>query len=741
MKNIFYAIKERLLCSLTISLALIATPLLFTSSTIFFGNALEFTVSLQAVFSVVLPVIIAVWLGMTVLLIAAPKKLYVLLIALFMAVTLLFWLQGNILVWNYGVLDGRPMDWLGMWVPGLIDTLIWIAVIGVSLLFRNLIVKRAVPFSVVVIVIQSVALLGELHSAPEPVSAHYYQIDESHRFLFSEEKNIILVILDAFQADVMQEILLSHPEYNEVFDGFTFYRNAASAYSKTYATMPLLLTGKWYENHIPIQQFLQESFTSSSITTQMIQAGWRVDLFPWVHRTIHFSESVASNITTHIDFQEQIGEAGKLIDLSLFRSIPHFFKPIILNEYQWQFTHTLHTFYSSGKCDTQGPAEARHFHMAIDFIQNLALQAQACQTRPSFKMYHLPVPHEPFLLNENLQLDRLPSTREGFVRHSVASLEVTRRLIEKLKEIEIYDKTTLVIISDHGGGDYSVDINFGTLPDHLGTPQQQWDNIPHRYLQSALPLVLIKPFGATGDLTVSDLPVSLADIPFTIASEAGFDSKTDGINLLAMDSTDNPVRRYLYYDFKGWDKHYLPVMEEYKVTGHSWLPQNWRATGELFAPPEDTYVSVESLNYEYARGDLLYFQGEALAQKSLLGGWCKPEPYGTWSTANQATLSIPFKEPLACSLEVSFFFRGFTAQDSFETQNVELLLDQTVLGQWEVCSQYNWYRVTLPDYLAKDRDTLTFTFNLPDATTSPFDHELSIDTRNLGICLSRVKIR
>ncbi|KMQ49658.1 hypothetical protein CHISP_3442 [Chitinispirillum alkaliphilum] len=688
-----------------------------------------------------LPIIFVVWFGISLLLMAVPEKIYKMSIAFFMAITLLFWLQGNVLVWNYGVLDGRQIAWGRMWLFGLIDIIIWITVIVAAILFRKTLVKHALKFSVVILLIQSAALFGEIQHAPEPVSAHEYHLDESYRFSFSEDKNIILLILDAFQTDIMQELLVTHPEYNEILDGFTFYRNATSAYSKTYATIPLLLTGEWYENHIPIQQFMEQSFAASSITNNMMKAGWRVDLFPWVHRTICFSESIASNITCQIDPRERLNEAGKLIDLSLFRSVPHFIKPIILNDYKWQFTRNLELIYGFRGCPSKELAEDRHFHRAIDFIQNLALQARTCQTKPAFKMYHLPVPHEPFLLNGDLQLDRLSSTREGFVRHSVAGLEVTRRLIEKLKRLDIYDNTMLVVVSDHGGGDYNASINYSVLPDHLGKPEKNWENIPHRYLQSALPLILIKPFEKTGELTISDLPVSLADIPFTIESAAGFEPKTEGYNILQMDGTENAVRRYLFYDFKGWDRLYLPVMEEYVVSGHSWLPQNWEATGNIFAPPEGTYIPVSALEKEYKRGDRLCFKGEALSRGSMVRGWSRPERYGTWSQAHKAALNIPLKEPLDSCVQVSFFFRGFTVEGSFDTQNVELLIDQEVLAQWEVCSEYNWYKVTVPDSLVRDRYTLMFTFNLPDATSSPFDHHLSIDTRNLGICLSAVVIR
>ncbi len=741
MKKIHFAYKNRVLCSLIVSLALIATPLCFTSSMIFLGNALEFTISLRAVLSVVLPIAIVLWLGTALFLMVISQKMYTLFIALFTAFTLLFWLQSTILVWNYGVLDGSQIDWLGMWIPGSIDALIWITVLGASILFHNTLTKHALKFALTLMIIQSAALLVEIKSAPQPPRAHRYHLSESHKFSFSEEKNIIIIILDAFQADVMQEILSDNPEYNQVFDGFTFFRNASSAYSKTYATIPLLLTGEWYENDSPIQQFLEKSFTTSSITNNMMNAGWRVDLFPWAPRTIHLSESLADNIHQKLAPEELMREAGKALDLGLFRSVPHSIKPFFLNNYQLQFSRGFKRVYTFLRYRTKGLFKARHFHYALDFLINLSQHAQVSVQTPAFKMYHLPIPHEPFLLTENLETERLPLTRDGFVRHSVASLEVTRRLIDMLKELAIYDNSMLLVISDHGGGDYAPGVNYTTLPAHLGRPDTNSKSIADKHLESALPLILIKPFGESGALLTSDLPVSLSDIAYTISDEAGFNPQINGCNILKAHSCDNQTRRYLFYEFKSWDKQYLPVLKEYELYGHSWFPQNWYATGNYFRPESvEEPKGMNTLAQEYGRGDVLCFKGTT-HKESLLYGWCNPETNGTWSKEKKAALNITFREPVDSAVEVSFYLKAFTAKNHFSAQTVNVIMEGELLDKWVVSSVEQRHTVVVPAQLTVAREQLTFIFDLPDATIAEFDLGLSLDTRNLGICLSRVEIR
>ncbi|KMQ51500.1 hypothetical protein CHISP_1508 [Chitinispirillum alkaliphilum] len=670
-----------------------------------------------------------------------PGKIYRGLAVFCVALAFLFWLQGNILVWNYGVLDGRQIDWGGKWFLGLIDLSVWFAVLSVAFIFRKQLGKRLLFISVVVILIQSVALYTESGKQSGEISAHSYSLSDSKKFLFSEQKNIILLILDAFQADVMQEILCYRPEYKEVFEDFIFYRNAASAYSKTYATIPLFLTGEWYENQTPIQSFLRESFSNSSITSEMMNDGWRVDLFPWIPRTIYFSEAVASNIVPQISFSEKIEQAGRLLDLSLFRTVPQIFKPFFLNNYQWRITPVVRNGITAFQNREESARRNPHPHPAIDFVQRLSDQASADLSEPSFKMYHLGVPHEPFLLNEELEMERLSSCREGFVRHSIASLEVARRVIEKLKNLEIYDQSMILVVSDHGGGEYRSGINYSNVISQLGEPLRVSGQIPDKHLESALPLIMIKPFNSRGPFEISDAPVSLEDIAHTILKSAGLQSDVRGRNIFDIDVSEDRVRRYMFYEFRGWDRNYLPAMTEYTLSGHSWLPQNWKATGRVFDPAEAEPARVIDIPLErYKFGQVLNFKGAAPSRPYLSEGWCEPEMYGTWSRAEYANIDLPLHHSPERCVSASFHFNAFTAGDLFKSQTVELYLFGEKLTEWQVCSRPAWYRVTIPESIIKGRDTLEFTFVFPDAA-SPADHRIGMDTRNLGVSLSKMVLK
>ena len=100
---------------------------------IYLTNKLEFTFTTWEVIVAVFPIFLGLLLITSCLLgllKGVPRKLGV---ATVFVISMLLWVQGNILVWNYGALDGRDIDWNALWVFGVLDGSVW--VVGVALAF------------------------------------------------------------------------------------------------------------------------------------------------------------------------------------------------------------------------------------------------------------------------------------------------------------------------------------------------------------------------------------------------------------------------------------------------------------------------------------------------------------------------------------------------------------------------------------------------------------------------------
>ncbi len=497
-------------------------------------------------------------------------------VALVFALGLLFWIQGHILVWDYGILDGREIIWNDYLLNGIIDSAIWIAVLGVALFKAPSFYKHIALASVLLLVVQGGGLAAEIYQAPDEPEWKSYTIgyDDETMFEFSKEQNVIILVLDAFQSDVFQEIIDEDDEYREMFDGFTYYRNAVGGFPYTYASNTLILTGEYYDNSIPIQDFIKSSFIHNSIPKVLEENGYQVDLLPLHEGYIYRGNEINSNKGA-----QQRGKVDRVVDeqkgalelhrLTMFRYVPHFLKSGLY------FTPFV------------GFDESDDIHQDVAF-HNTLLSSMAVSTEgKKFKYYHLFGVHLPYTLNAQLQNKDLPQNRSGAKEQAKASLKIAGELIEQLKSHAVYDNSLIFIVGDHGTSGGGIGLNMELLKDK---EKLELPLVHERVVTSGIPLMLVKSFNSTGDLIISDAPVTLGDIPQTITSELELSSKFPGVSVLSLNESDERKRKYYHYarseEYHDTDGRYLYPMTEYMVNGHSWILNSWEPTYHVYRPKE-----------------------------------------------------------------------------------------------------------------------------------------------------------
>ncbi|GEM_PF-557933 len=709
-------------------------PWLATPLVIYGANTLNFSIGLVRA----LP-----WLSAGALLtgllcwalLSVSRKMQVRVAALLLALAALSWAQGHLLVWDYGVMDGRPIDWWAQWRKGALDSTAWIVILGAAWVFANRLRPHLGLLAGALVVIHLATMVSALVRLAPPPAFHRYTLDEDHQFDFSSDRNVILLVLDAFQSDVFQEVIEQRPEFIDALDGFTFYRNAAAGFSKTYPSIPLMLTGQWYDNTQPIGDFVAESFEAHSLTVPMVADGWRVDLLPRVPRVVHHSERVASNVEPNGDSVQVAGEAGRLADLSLFRVSPHFLKRFWLNDMEWRLSPW---WQGMARSVTGADAAAGVVHRNADarFALGIERLARVHWKQPAFKFYHLMIPHEPFVLREDLDVARWPPGRAGYVGQSATAVSIVVRLVERLKALGVYENSTLVVVADHGGGDYDAGVRTaGVVPAESRDPGL--DNIPVQHHASALPLVLVKPSGAVGPMSVSDRPVSIGDVAEILqgAVEGELPLEARGGDDQAASAAPRP---YYFYRHQGWSGDYLPPMTAYELRGHAWDAGRWIATGEVLNPPGTS------------AGSSVYHPGERVGFDNLdtdawlVSGWAGNRSGGAWTNARQARLRVPVAAATGASrsepAELRLWLHPFLAKGRLERQSLVLKLAGNALAHWDVDTR-GCYTATLPTGVTGpvSGGLLDLTLDLPDAA-APAEFGISNDFRQLGVRLMAFEI-
>lgn len=727
---------------LAVMLALVLPPFLLIPLQIHSANIYDFSAGLADVLPGLLGLAaISLLLGLLLMLVLSirwPR----LVMAVGAGLAFLIWLQGQVMVWDYGVLDGSAINWRAYRGREALELVVWILVLCAAVVFRKPLAERAGWLALILLLIQSLPVALALYQRPEVPEFHRYSFDDTHKYSFSSEQNVVVIVFDAFQADIFQELVNNDPRWQQELEGFTFFRNALAGYSKTYPSVALMLSGQWYENDQPIQQFIKTSFLKESLPRAMLREGWRVDLFPHINRVVHVSPRVASNAVPVIRCTDGRAEAGRLADLGLFRVSPHRGKPFWLNDYHWRFaglmTETCDWFGSTVASEAPDQSARDEFqHNVQRFVHGIQEMSDVTLKQPAFKFFHFLIPHAPFHLDEQLNLARLPQGREGFYRQSHASLEVLSRFLNRLKDHGMYDDTLVVVVSDHGGGEYTDEVRVGELGPDIDKPVSVDMEIPPRHFASGLPLVLIKPPAASGELAVSDAPVSLGDLARTMADLAQLPGNYPGRNMFRVDPLEQRQRRYLFYSFGGWSGEYLPEMTEYHVDGFSWFTANWSATGQTLSPARQPKTARGPV---YQIGDRVGFRPGLPSAGYLLDGWSEPSHnHLVWSTAHTASLELPLGEPVAGALLARFEFLPFTGRGAIEMPRIEITVNGQIEQAWHTARR-GWYEVYIPARIAQDAGSLRFDFRFPDAA-SPHDFDISGDRRTLGIALYRMQVQ
>jgi hypothetical protein len=693
---------------------------IFGPANVYFSNAHFFAYPLEMMLVPLLGASVAAIFVFTLILVSLPNRLFPGAVALTVMLGAVTWIQGNFLLWDYGVLQGATIKWEEGRKWAWLGVILWLSGLASGLRWRQKISDRAQVLAGFLILLQFTVLVINWARLP-PLPAHQrYGIDFSRVFEFSPRENVIVLMLDSFQSNTFAELLEEYPEFREEFDGFTYYRNTTSAYSRTLGSVPSILTGELNRNEQTLGDYIASAYRNS-ISGKLQQAGWRTELYPWVRQTVHFSPDVAENFKPRANLRLSLSHSAFLLDLGLFRQVPHVLKRTVFNDQNW--------FLSSGPT-SKASQGGRH----LDFLQFVGGVEKATLAeldfRPRFVFYHLQGAHAPFWLNAELEPARLPQSSEGYRQQAIACLKLIRLLNSRLHALGIYDQTTLIVTADHGASEYAIPL--GRLEgDEAGSDRP---GAPDHIRQAGTPLLLMKFPGNSGNIQLSDKPASLPDLPATICTSLGISHGFPGRSILQLEENEERVRALYFYNFDGWDQRFLPPLSEWLVKGHSWSAASWQRTGRVLAAA--ARLSPDQIAGEMADHAIKF--GLHRPGNVLLGsGWHEPEDGLVWSADYRCTVGFtppPSRQPMLLEAELV----PFVDPRLLSVQRVNVLLNGENLVQWQA-TRYGFFRAWVPAHLLSGRP-VELTFELPDSK-SPIELGISGDSRQLGIALSSLRLQ
>ena len=154
-------------------------------------------------------------------------------------------------------------------------------------------------------------------------------------------------------------------------------------------------------------------------------------------------------------------------------------------------------------------------------------------------------------------------------------------LLDRMRELGIYDQATIVISGDHGSF-----VAPTALLDPAAQATADARGIAPSTVGHARPLLLVKAPGAHGALRTSRAPVWIIDTPATIADAAGLPGAYPGTSALKLAEDAPRERRFHDYEYAGneWSGEYVADIQEYVVSGRSDDITGWNKGRTLRAP-------------------------------------------------------------------------------------------------------------------------------------------------------------
>ncbi len=459
------------------------------------------------------------------------------------------YIQGNYLVGNLPVLDGTPIDWSKYIVDNIITVVMWLIVIIISIILcKKYKISNYIKYSgyvtLAIFAMLNISLITTF-ATKDVFKSKYFDVISTSTIKninkYSNNKNFIIFLLDAVDSKYFSDSLNSINEYSDTFKDFTYYPDTMSIHPFTQESIPLILTGKVFENQEPYLDYSNKAMKESSLFNELYNNNYEVNVY---EKSFNFYDKDALKIANIVNTAEDKDQINTLKFIkeeskySLFRYLPFFIK-------KYSKIETL-DFNITKKVLSDGD------YYSDDNMKFLNEIKKGITKDPNnnFKFIHLDGAHVPFNFDKDLNLKKNASYKDEVE----GCLNLTNQYFQILKENDVYDNSVIIVMADHG---FAMESDFKTTFEGRQNP-----------------ILFIKGYKEKHDeMIISDKKISYVDLKD--AYKDLLENKKS--NDLFLNINSNRTRRYLFYVYSN-EKH----MIEYETNDKAWETNKMYKTGKEF---------------------------------------------------------------------------------------------------------------------------------------------------------------
>ena len=460
------------------------------------------------------------------------------------------YVQGNFLIKNLPDINGVSIDWNSLpaeRIKSIVAFVIPIIIFTViALKIKQTSFEKAVKIASACISLLFAVTLTTLFITTDTSKELSLVSTVKNEFQMSEDKNYIVLILDALDSGYFKEALEKDGELKKELDGFTYYDDALAAYPYTTHAMPMIFSGSWYENDGSFSEYRVNALDNSPFINSLEQQGYLIGIYDKCELDMK-----ESRLTGRYEncFPGKINYFSEYTYLLVLKMGGIKYAPWDLKQFSYL---DLENYMLRGKVSNSNEAafswSDSTFYTQLDSDDPFTKTDEKCA-----KIIHLEGAHVPYRYDKNV--NRI-STKLGTYEQNVeACVTLTKRYIEKLKNSGVYDNSVIIIMGDHG---------------YAGNDLKDEYNIKKRMN----PAVLIKGINEKHAMKYSSAPISYTDLAEAFKKLA---NEEKGDDIFYCKENEERSRRMILFVFNKEDK-----LKEYVTDGKANDPDAMTATGNEY---------------------------------------------------------------------------------------------------------------------------------------------------------------
>lgn len=651
---------------LLVALLPAVTFFVFGSIDMFFSNQTEFWFSVKDILLPCLAVgVVAAAVGYGILWLTGRKvpKIGNVVLSLIFSLGLALYIQGNFMVMDYGVLDGKTIQWENYIGYGVLNTAVWLICIAIPLV---LLWKKpkwfhgVVKYAALLILAVQVITMGVLFITHPVVEEGDAVFTSKNEFELSPDENVVVFILDSLDAQYVNSMLEEYPETEISLQDFTYFDNASGICPTTNGSLGFIATGVPYYNQEPYDTYLTEAYCNGPVFQAAEAGGYEVDIYSLPDFAVSLDSGMITNLVVqNYEISEPVRFSQTWYKLIAFRYVPHFLKQSFwldsteVNQYS-QITGNDALFSLVNK----------------KFWTDLTGGLSVTRDTPVLKIYHLAGTHPPLNQDDNLE----PAENPTGAQQTRGCFRIVEGYLDQLRELGLYDSASIVIMADHG------------------------------IVLNQCPAILIKRANDTHEkLQISHAPVSyITDWPATLTALMGQNNEHN--TMFDIPEDESRTRFFYWYTWNDlWDSDYLPTMYEYCFTcAAKEMDMDQDLTGVIYRKPS-------SGEYSYSIGEICVFDDEDFWNHAVKYGFSDfplGDMRGAWmeSTAKlELTMKKKPKNDIVLHLDV-YEVNGFE-------RTMEVIVNGTSVGKTTVMLGDCFAEIMIPAENLAQKNELEFRFS------------------------------